>query len=87
MIDQSNTPEQPEWPTARDVADLLGDYRQMIADAGGWAHRIPAEQAAAWQARKDDLLTRIEATTTDRGVSAGEAADDRGDESGRGWSL
>jgi hypothetical protein len=48
-------------PTAREIADLLGEHQQMVADAGGWASRIPREQVEAWQARKRELLARIEA--------------------------
>jgi hypothetical protein len=31
----------------------------MIDAAGGWAHRVPGEQVAEWEARKFDLLRRI----------------------------
>ena len=69
-----------ERPTARDVADLLREHRQMIDDAGGWAHRIPRERLAAWEARKADLFTRIRA-------SQARATPDNGDEQTRGRSL
>jgi hypothetical protein len=69
-------------PTAREIADLLADYRQMVADAGGWAHRIPRDQVAAWEARKHKLLARIEAHTELRRTNG------RGDdEDGRRRSL
>jgi hypothetical protein len=57
--DDASVAEQAGRPTAREIADLLRDYRQMIADADGWAHRIPTEQVSAWEARKADLLARI----------------------------
>jgi hypothetical protein len=50
-------------PTAREVADLLREHRQMLDDAGGWASRIPAERMGEWERKKRDLLARIEAHT------------------------
>jgi hypothetical protein len=68
-----------ERPTARDVADLLREHRQMIADAGGWASRIPRDRLAAWEARKADLFARIRA-------SQARASRDHGDDQIRGRS-
>jgi hypothetical protein len=74
-------------PTAREIADLLGDYRRMIDAAGGWAHRIPPEQVEAWTARKRDLLARIAAhrDTPDLGEHDREPEEPGG--SGLEWSL
>ena len=69
-------------PTSREIADLLGEYNQMVADAGGWAHRIPRERLAAWEACKHELLARIEAHTE---VGRRDGRDVGGQ--GRGWSL
>jgi hypothetical protein len=70
-------------PTSREIADLLGEYRQMIADADGWASRVPRDRLEAWLARKRDLLARIEAYT-----DLGRSDDcDRGGEQSRGCSL
>jgi hypothetical protein len=51
--------ERPGPPTAREIADLLGDHRRMVEAAGGWASRIPREDVEAWMAHKADLLARI----------------------------
>ena len=66
-------------PTSREIADLLTDYHRMVADANGWASRVPAEQAAAWEARKHELLGRIQ----DHPADAGDRPGDRRDNDGR----
>jgi hypothetical protein len=75
-----------ERPTPREIADLLADHQRMVANAGGWASRIPRDRIAAWEARKADLLARIEAHTARRGHDRSRC-DDRGDEQSRGRSL
>src|ERR671911_1885725 len=44
-------------PTAREIADLLGELRQMLADANGYATGIPPERIEALLARKTYVLT------------------------------
>ena len=46
-------------PTAAEVATLLRDYDALLEAAGGWVHRIPADELEAWQDRKVALLARI----------------------------
>jgi hypothetical protein len=40
---------------------LMDELEEMTAAAGGMAHRIPADQRAAWQERKRQLIADIEA--------------------------
>jgi hypothetical protein len=87
VTDQPNTPEQPARPTAREIADLLAEREQMIADAGGWSHLVPTERVIAWEARKDDLLARIAACQPAPSDADASERDNARDEGGRGWSL
>jgi hypothetical protein len=86
VTDQPNTPEQPARPTAREIADLLAEREQMVADAGGWSHLVPTERVIAWEARKDDLLARIAACQPARDDDQA-GRDNARDNEGRGWSL
>jgi hypothetical protein len=89
VTETPDTPEQPARPTAREIADLLAEREQMVADAGGWSHLVPTERVIAWEVRKDDLLARITAcqpAPTDDEQTAHERDNARDDE-GRGWSL
>ena len=54
---------KPPRPSIHEISTLLVEYRQMLAEASGWASRIPRERLTLWEARKQELLTRIERHT------------------------
>ena len=45
-------------PSAAEVAALLDDLQRLYEVHGG-AHRVPADELAAWEAQKRDLLERV----------------------------
>lgn len=80
--DRLDEQQRVSRPSAREVADLLGEYRRMLADAGGVASRVPVAERDAWVARKHDLLARIHATTE---MGRGDERD-AGQDAARGWT-
>jgi hypothetical protein len=51
----------PQPSAARRIIDLLDELDKLKAKYGGWRVNIPAEERAAWQARRDALVAELEA--------------------------